>query len=399
MKTTMTPFLGGRIRVHQPASGYRFNVDSVCLAAFSWVRAGESVLDLGTGSGILLLLLAHFHLPVSLLGVELQPELAELASRNFAENGWSAFGRAAAADFREPGAFPEGAFELAVCNPPYYEAGRSLPSPDERRAMSRHSLSAGFADVLSAGASALKARGRLCLLCPAPRFSEVLALAPASGLTPRVVRWVRPSLASEPHLALVQFRKEACHGPLTLPPLTLREDSGDYTGEVALWLGEGEPPEPRFLCDVMVGRLARYLRLAGFDAAYTNRAEDEWLLAQARRSGRALITRDRPLLTRCKKEGVRAFDPRSDAPREQLARVREAFPVEADRGPRCLDCDAPVLEVERREALGKVPPYTYLTHERFSACPCCGKLTWEGSHLDRFRKDVAGGKNRGKEIG
>jgi len=385
MEKTLTTFLRGKIHVHQPASGYRFNIDSVCLASFSWVRAGESVLDLGTGSGILLLLLAHFHLPVSLLGVELQPELAELASRNFEENGWSALGRAVAADFRKPGAFPEGALELAVCNPPYYEAGRGLPSPDDSRAMARHSLSAGLADVLSAGARALKAGGRLCLLCPAPRFSELLASAPAAGLNPHVVRWVRSSPASEPHLALVQFRKEALQSPVTLLPLTLRENSGDYSSEVALWLGEREPPEPRFLCDVMVGRLARYLRLAGLDAAYTNRAEDEWLLAQARRSGRVLITRDRPLLARCKKERVRAFDPGSDVPRDQLARVREAFRMEAEHSPRCMDCDAPVLEVERREALGKVPPYTYLTHERFSACPCCGKLTWEGSHLARFQ--------------
>lgn len=388
METTLTQFLGGRIRVHQPASGYRFNIDSVCLAAFSWVCAGESVLDLGTGSGILLLLLAHFHLPGSMLGVELQPDLAELASRNFEENGWSSFGRAVAADFRNPGAFPEGAFDLVVCNPPYHEAGRSFPSPDESRAVARHSLSANLGDVLSAGALALKERGRLCLLCPAPRFPELLALAPESRLALRLVRWVCSSPSSEPHLALLQFRKKAGRGPVTLPYLTLRGPSGDYTDEVDLWLGKKDPPAPRFLCDVMVGRLARYLRLVGLDATYTNKAEDEWLVAQAQRSGRVLITRDRPLLARCRKEKVQAFDPASDEPREQLARVRKAFQREASLGPRCMECNAAVIPVERHEALGKVPPYTYLTHERFSACPCCGKLTWEGSHLERFRKMI-----------
>jgi tRNA1Val (adenine37-N6)-methyltransferase len=390
METTLTPFLGGRIRVHQPASGYRFNIDSVCLAGFSWVRAGESVLDLGTGSGILLLLLAHFHLPGPMLGVELQPGLAELASRNFEENGWSAFGRAVAADFRNPGAFPEGAYDLVVCNPPYHEAGRGLPSPDGSRAVARHSLSASLADVLSTGALALKQPGRLCLLCPALRFPELLSLAPESGLTLHLVRWVCSSPTSEPHLALLQFRKKAGGGPITLPPLTLRGSGGDYTDEMDLWLGKKDPPSPRFLCDVMVGRLARYLRLVGFDADYSNKAEDEWLFAKAQRSGRVLITRDRPLLARCKRKKVQALDPASDEPREQLAHVREAFQTEARLAPRCMECNAPVLPVERQEALGKVPPYTYLTHERFSACPCCGKLTWEGSHLTRFRRGVLG---------
>jgi tRNA1Val (adenine37-N6)-methyltransferase len=389
MESTLTTFLRGKIRVHQPVAGYRFNVDSVCLAAFSWVRAGESVLDLGTGSGFLLLMLAHFHLPGSMLGVEIQPELASLAARNLEENGWPSSGSIVTADFRDPGALPGGAFDLAVCNPPYYEAGRGLESPDAGRALARHSFSAGFSDVLASAARALKPRGRLCLLCPAPRFSELLSLAPTQGLTPRLVRWVRSDAASEPHLALVQMAKETRGEPLALPPLSLR-DGGAYTAEMAFWLGESEPPEPRFLCDVMVGRLARYLRLAGFDAAYSNSAEDGWLLSGARRSARILVTRDRPLLARCRKEGVMAFDPESDSPREQFARFRGAFPAGEGAAPRCLECNAPAMPVERGEALGRVPPYTFLTHARFSACPSCGKLTWEGSHLERFRREVTG---------
>jgi len=388
METTLTTFLRGKIRVHQPAAGYRFNVDSVCLAAFSWVRAGEEVLDLGTGSGILLLLLAHFHLPHSMVGVELQPDIAELASRNFEENGWAAYARAVAADFRSPGAFNEGAFDLVVSNPPYYEAGRGMESPDPGRAVSRHSMSAGIGDVLAAGARALRPLGRLCLLCPAPRFGELLQLAPASGLSPRLARWVRSSPGKEPHLALVQLRKCEGRGLVTLPPLTIREDASRYSDEMAHWLGETGPLEPRFLCDVMLGRLARYLRLLGWDAAYANDAEDDWLLFQARRTGRVLVTRDRPLLARCRKEKVRAFDPSCDEPPAQLERLRTAHALDGRLVPRCIGCNAPVLPVERREALGKVPRYTYLTHERFSACPSCGKLTWDGSHLERFRKNV-----------
>lgn len=389
MKSSLTVFLGGKIRVHQPVRGYRFNVDSVCLSSFAWVREGETVLDLGTGSGILLLILANFHHPGSLVGVEIQPGVAEMAARNLEENGLSETGRILAADFRVPAAFPEGRFDLVVCNPPYYEVGREKASPDPARAMARHSFTAGFDEVLAAGARALGPGGRFCLLCPGARLAEVLAAARAAGLRGRLMRPVRSAPGAEPHLVLLQLRREEGRGCVSLPPLLIRGGEGTYTPELAYWLGQREPATPRFFCDAMLGRLARYLRLSGADAAYARGADDDWLLAEAERSGRILLTRDRPLLARCGKAGVRGFDPGSDAVGEQLGRVAESFLESPERGPlRCVDCNAPVLPVDRCQALGKVPPYTYLTHEQFSACPCCGKLTWEGSHLGRFRKEV-----------
>jgi hypothetical protein len=140
----------------------------------------------------------------------------------------------------------------------------------------------------------------------------------------------------------------------------------------------------------MLGTLSRYLRLTGWDAAYARKAEDSWLLDECARSGRVLLTRDRPLLARCSMTGVTALDPGSDVPRDQLAAMRGAFPSKSPGVPRCLKCNAPTAELNREGARGKVPPYTHLTHERFNACPCCGKITWEGSHLERFRKDVTG---------
>jgi tRNA1Val (adenine37-N6)-methyltransferase len=387
-ETTLTPFLRGRIHVRQPKRGYRFNVDSVALAGFAWVREGERVLDLGTGSGILLLLLGHFHHPGSLTGLEVQGELAALAAGNLTDNGWGERGQVVRGDLREPSSVEPGIFDLVVCNPPYYEAGRSHTSATPERALSRQSFTAELDDVAAAAARALAPRGRFCVVVPAAREADLVAGLSSAGLSPHLARRVRDRAAAEDHLLLVQARREPAPSSLELPPLVLKEEDGSYGAEMRYWLGHDLPPGPRFFCDCMLGTLSRYLRLAGADAAYARWAEDDWLLEECRRSGRVLLTRDRPLLARCQKEGVTALDPGSDEPRRQFLAIRNAFPPPADQPLRCLGCDAPTLALERERARGRVPSYTYLTRERFTACPCCGKLTWEGTHLERFRKDV-----------
>jgi tRNA1Val (adenine37-N6)-methyltransferase len=389
-ETTLTPFLRGKIHVRQPRRGYRFNVDSVALAGFAWVRDGERVLDLGTGSGILLLLLGHFHHPASLTGLEVQEDLAALAARNLADNGWGERGQVVHGDLRNPAALEPGAFDVVVCNPPYYEAGRAHTSSTPERALARQSFTAELADVAACAARALAPEGRFCVVAPAAREGDLLAALASADLHPHLSRRVRDRAASPDHLILLQARRNPSSGILELPPLVLKEEDGSYGAEMRYWLGHDLPVGPRFFCDCMLGTLSRYLRLMGTDAAYARRAEDDWLREECRRSGRVLLTRDRPLLARCQREGVAARDPGSDEPREQFSALRAAFALPVDQPLRCLNCDAPTLPVEREQARGRVPSYTYLTRKRFTACPCCGKLTWVGSHLERFRKEVTG---------
>lgn len=387
-ETTLTPFLRGKIHVHQPKSGYRFNVDSVALAGFAWVRDGERALDLGSGSGILLLLLGHHHHPGSLTGIELQEDLASMAARNLEENGWADRGQVVHADLRDPGALEREAFDLVVCNPPYHEAGRGQTSATPQRALARQSFSAELPDVAAAAARALAPGGRFCTVAPVARQGDLLAALEPAGLHATLLRRVLDRPGREAHLVLLQACALPSRGCLTLPPLVLKDESSAYGPEMRFWLGHDAPAGPRFFCDCMLGTLSRYLRLMGCDAAYARRAEDSWLLGECARSGRVLLTRDRPLLARCSKAGVPALDPGSDVPCEQLDAVRKAFPSVSSGTPRCLNCNAPTAALNREDARGKVPPYTHLTHERFNACPCCGKLTWEGSHLERFKREV-----------
>ena len=391
-EATLTPFLRGKIQVHQPKRGYRFNVDTVALAAFSWVRDGERVLDLGTGSGILLLLLGHFHHPQRLQGVELQGELASMAARNLKDNGWAERGQVLHGDLRDPAAIEPDTFDLVVSNPPYHEAGRGQTSATPERALARQSFSAELPDVAAAASRALSPDGRFCVVAPVARLGDLVAAVGAAGLHSRLLRYVQDRPGAPAHLVMVQSARTPGRGCITLPPLVLKDPDGSYAEEMRHWLAHDPPSGPRFFCDCMLGTLARYLRLSGCDAAYFRKAGDDWLMGECARAGRVLLTRDRPLLARCTRAGVEALDPRSDVPAEQFRRVREAFDhPNGSTDPRCLRCNAPTVPVPREEAMGKVPPYTYLTHRHFNACPCCGKITWEGSHLEMFRKDVTRG--------
>lgn len=147
------------------------------------------------------------------------------------------------------------------------------------------------------------------------------------------------------------------------------------------------PPdgEWRFLLDCHLGRLAKYLRILGFDTMYDARAHDAEL-AEGAAAGRFLLTRDRSLLMR--KQVRLGLLVRGDDPREQLAWLARRLGLWAAAAPlrRCLRCNA-VLEPVTKEAVWeRIPPKTRLWCQEFVLCPGCGQLYWPGSHYDRMQE-------------
>src|SRR4030066_1087938 len=159
------------IRIHQPEKGYRFSIDSVLLADFAARDRGGSALDLGTGSGVVLLLLAARCRRLRQgVGVEIQPALWEFACRNIEENGFGGRLSAVLGDFREdlPGLAPR-SFDLVVSNPPYRKIGEGRRNPDPRKEIARHEVACTMADVYAAAGRCLSPRGRFAIVCPPPR--------------------------------------------------------------------------------------------------------------------------------------------------------------------------------------------------------------------------------------
>jgi uncharacterized protein with PIN domain len=139
----------------------------------------------------------------------------------------------------------------------------------------------------------------------------------------------------------------------------------------------------RFLLDVHVGRLAAYLRMAGFDALYGNQASDAELASIVAPEGRVLLTRDRYLLMRTAVD--RGYWIRSTEPKRQLLEVVQRFELAGSMRPftRCLECNSILEEASRESVLERLPP-KIRDKDVFRVCPSCQRVYWEGSHHERM---------------
>ena len=139
-----------------------------------------------------------------------------------------------------------------------------------------------------------------------------------------------------------------------------------------------EEQPPRFVIDGMLGSLARWLRLLGYDADYDNRRDDAELVRLARAEDRVLLTRDRELAAR---RGVQALLIASQTLDEQLAQVTAAFPRAPGSSPaRCPVCNAVLVPATREELTDRLPAYVLKKHRDFRRCPGCDRVYWPGSH-------------------
>lgn len=148
--------------------------------------------------------------------------------------------------------------------------------------------------------------------------------------------------------------------------------------------GAGPPPPVRFALDAHLGKLARLLRLLGFDAVHSNGYRDEELVAVASREGRVVLTRDRELL---KRSAVRyGYWVRATDPLAQAVEVVRRFRVRGAAAPftRCLKCNGCLLPVESSEAVACVPPRVAAWRKEFLRCLGCGKVYWKGTHHPRL---------------
>ncbi len=143
--------------------------------------------------------------------------------------------------------------------------------------------------------------------------------------------------------------------------------------------------EPRFAADVHLGGLARFLRMAGFDAFHAKHIDDADLVALALREDRVVLTRDRELLKR--RDLTHGCYVRAIRPEKQFAEIVDRLDLSHAARPfsRCLACNAPLRSASKGEVIGRLPPRVAERQERFSVCENCGGVFWEGTHWQRMR--------------
>jgi tRNA1Val (adenine37-N6)-methyltransferase len=189
------------------------------------VREGDVVVDLGTGCGIIPLILLLTRPVGRVVGLEIQEELASQAMRNARLNGLDQKMTIVRGDIRSLPMAPASA-HMVVCNPPYRKMRSGRINPDPRRAIARHELLISVDDILNAAGYLLKKRGRVALIYPAERLADILVRLRRAKLEPKRVRLNYPHLNAGAKLALIEAVQGGRPGVKVLPPLL---GQGDFS--------------------------------------------------------------------------------------------------------------------------------------------------------------------------
>jgi tRNA1Val (adenine37-N6)-methyltransferase len=222
---SMDEFMDGRLKLIQSKIGYRFSIDAILLSQFVTIKRGDRVVDLGTGCGIIPLILLLTRPVGQTFGLEIQRDLADQAARNIVLNGYENRMGVILGDIKHPPFAPSSA-DVVTCNPPYRPKNSGRINPDLQRAIARHEMLASLGDILNAATRTLRAKGRLAMIYPAVRLVEVLVRMRGFNLEPKRIRVVYPGMESEAKLALIEASLGGRKGLKVLPPLF---DQGDFS--------------------------------------------------------------------------------------------------------------------------------------------------------------------------
>ena len=224
-------FMG--LRIIQSPDAFRFGMDAVLLANFARVKPNSRVCDLGTGTGILPLLLYGRAGSLCCDAVEIQPDAAERAGRTMRLNGLEESIAVHTRDLRQVRQFlPHAAYDLVICNPPYSPKEASLPSPKAALRTARQEGECTLFDVAEAAAWLLKDRARFSLMLPAARLTEAFEILRARRLEPKRLRLVHAQATRPARLALIEAMLNVHPGLAVEPPLIAKTPDGSDTEEI-----------------------------------------------------------------------------------------------------------------------------------------------------------------------
>lgn len=218
-------FMEGRLKLIQSGAGYRFSMDAILLSEFVTIKPEDTLVDLGTGCGIIPLILILTRQIGHAVGLEIQFDLVDQAARNIVLNKFERKMGVVWGDIKHPPIAPSSA-DVVVCNPPYRQKNSGRINPDPQRAIARHEILASLNDILNAARQILRAKGRLAMIYPAVRLVDLLVRMRGFDLEPKKIRIVYPGLQTGAKLALVEASLAGRGGLKVLPPLI---DQGDFS--------------------------------------------------------------------------------------------------------------------------------------------------------------------------
>ena len=220
-------------QIIQNSRKFCFGMDAVLLSGFAKVKPGERVLDLGTGTGIIPILLRGKTQGRDFTGLEIQEESADMARRSVAYNHLEESVSIVTGDIKEAAAlFGAASFDVVTCNPPYMTGNHGLVNPEQPKAVARHEILCTLEDVVSQTAKVLRSGGRFYLVHRPFRLAEILTLLVQYKLEPKRMRLVYPFVDKEPNMVLIEALSGGRSRITVEKPLIVYKEQGVYTDEI-----------------------------------------------------------------------------------------------------------------------------------------------------------------------
>jgi tRNA1Val (adenine37-N6)-methyltransferase len=230
---TIDTILNGKLKIVQKRHGYRFSVDAILLPGFFIPREDDIGIDLGTGSGIIPIILATKTKVRKIFGVEIQAELADMARRSVKLSDLEDRIVVIHEDMKNlEGVFDPESVDWVTSNPPYYKVGSGRINPHLQKAIARHELKGSLEDVIKVSGYVLKPLGRIALIYSVERLVDVLHWLRVGKLEPKRLRLVHSNHTARPKFALVEAIKGARPELMIERPLYIYRPDGGYTEEM-----------------------------------------------------------------------------------------------------------------------------------------------------------------------
>lgn len=220
-------------QIIQSPEKFCFGMDAVLLSGFATAPEGARVLDLGTGTGIIPILMAAKTDAKELIGLEIQEESADMAQRSVVLNDLQDKVRIVQGDIKEAGhIFDAASFDVVTSNPPYMIGGHGLKNPDGPKAIARHEVLCDLEDVIRAAARCLKSGGKFYMVHRPFRLAEIMVLMHEYKVEPKRMQLVYPYADKEPNMVLIEGARGGRSRLTVEKPLIIYEAPGKYTPEI-----------------------------------------------------------------------------------------------------------------------------------------------------------------------
>lgn len=228
-------------KIIQDPEVFCFGIDAVLLADFAKVKKKDHVLDIGTGTGIIPILMFARYENQHYTGIDVQADMVEMASRSVALNQIDRNISMVHLNVKDLATtYPEASFDVVTSNPPYMKGQAGLISDNESKMIARHELTCSLEDIIQNTAHVLKDRGRLYMIHRPHRLVDILSLMRQYRIEPKRMRMIHPKQGKAPTMVLVEGIKYANAELIVEPPLYVYNNKGQYTDEINAIYGAQE---------------------------------------------------------------------------------------------------------------------------------------------------------------